>query len=225
MRSFNPLLAITLWITALSVSWKLYQNRPELLSWQFHARLQAGLQEFVTDHIQKRLPDATDIQFTSLWSRSIDDGKVKVFFEYQFQSLSEDHQVQSQLKGSALIGSTGQDPQKNWTIQEVHIDEQSVEYTPEVVRTPLAVDPKKSVSSKVEPDIDTLSHTNTDPVDTSTTTSKSSRVQVSQSTSTTMSQALSTTASSSSLSTLQNQSVSSEPASAIPVLPPLHLNE
>ena len=223
MKSFNPLLAITLWVTALFVSWSLYQNRPELLSWQFHARLQAGLQEFVTDHIQKRLPDATDIQFTSLWSRSIDDDKVKVFFEYQFQSPSD--QVQSQLKGSALLGSTGQDPQKSWTIQEVHIDEQSIEYTPEVVMTPLAVDSKKSISSKVEPDIDTLSHTSTGPIDTSTTTSQSSRVQVSQSISTTMLQALSTTTSSSSLSTLQNQSVSSEPTGTIPVLPPLHLNE
>lgn len=222
MKSFNPLLAITLWITALFVSWSLYQNRPGLLSWQFHARLQAGLQEFVTDHIQKRLPDATDIQFTSLWSRSIDDDKVKVFFEYQFQSPSD--QVQSQLKGSALLGSTGQDPQKSWTIQEVHIDEQSIEYTPEVVKTPLAVDFKKSIPSKVEPDIDTLSHTSTDPIDTSTTTSKSSRV-VSQSIPTTMLQALSTTTSSSSLSTLQNQSVLSEPTSTIPVLPPLHLNE
>ena len=222
MRTFNPLLAITLWVTALFVSWSLYQNRPELLSWQFHAGLQAGLQEFVTDHIQKRLPDATDIQFTSLWSRSIDDDRVKVFFEYQFQLLSD--QAQSQLKGSALLSSSSQDPQRSWTIKEVHIDEQSIEYTPEIVMTPLAVDFKRSASPKADLGTSSTS-TTSDPIGTSTVTSRPIQTQVLQSISTIMPQVSSTTTSSSSLSTLQNQSVLLEPASAIPVLPPLHLND
>ena len=214
MKFFNPLLTVALWIVALSVSWSLYQNRPELLSWQFHARLQAGLQEFVANHIQEKIPDVTDIQFTSLWSRFIHNDEVEVFFEYQFQSPG--HQTQSQLKGRALLNSN--DDKENWTIKEVHIDEQSVEYAPEIIITPLTDDSKGSMPKK--PNVDISSPITSDPVINTFTTTTAS-----QSTQTHISQLVSTTTSSSSLSTLQSQSISSKPTSTIPVLPPIHLND
>ncbi len=136
MKYFNPLLAIILWIVILCTSWYIYQgstSRSYQVSWEFHARLQKGLQEFVVNHIKENLPSATNIQFLSLWSELINDDEIKVFFEYQFQHPSEEQLTSSKLKGWALLNPASENPQESWTIKKVSIDQESIEYEPEVI--------------------------------------------------------------------------------------------
>lgn len=133
-------LTIGLWVVILFATWNMFQSsRPSAntLSWQSHVAIQMGLKEFVKNYIQEKLPSASDLQFTSLWSRNINDNNVKVFFEYQFQHPIEEQVTQSQLKGWALLNHLPQDPQNSWVIQNIQIDQQSVAYAPENIVIPL----------------------------------------------------------------------------------------
>ena len=133
MKSFNPLFMIIFWIAILYVSWKWYQGGDEVSSWEFHSRLQAGLQAFVIEHLETNIPDVTDIHFTSLWSSYVQDNEIKVFFEYEFKHSLEDQMTQSQLKGWALLNPTSQDIQESWSIKEIQIDKQSIDYEAETI--------------------------------------------------------------------------------------------
>ena len=133
MRSFNPLFMIIFWVTALYISWNLYQGGVGILSWEFHSRLQAGLQAFVVEHLEKNIPNVTDIQFTSLWSSYVRDNEIKVFFEYEFKHPLEDQMTKSQLKGWAILNPTDQDIQESWEVKEIQINRQSIDYDVETV--------------------------------------------------------------------------------------------
>ena len=133
MKSFNPLFLIIFWITALYISWNLYQGKGGVLSLEFHSRLQAGLQAFVVEHLEKNIPSVTDIQFTSLWSSYVQDDEIKVFFEYEFKHPLEDQMTKSQLKGWAILNPTGQDIQESWEVKDIQIDKQSINYEAETI--------------------------------------------------------------------------------------------
>ena len=133
MRVFNPLFMIIFWIATLYFSWRLYQGGVGVSSWEFHSRLQAGLQAFVIEHLEKNIPNVTDIQFISLWSSYIQDNEIKIFFEYGFKTPVDDQMTQSQLKGWALLNPTSQDIQKSWSIKEIQINKQSIDYGAEAI--------------------------------------------------------------------------------------------
>ena len=133
MKSFNPLFMIIFWIATLYFSWNWYQGGNGISSWEFHSRLQAGLKAFVIEHLEKSIPDVTDIKFTSLWSSYVRDDEIKVFFEYGFKHPLEDQMTQSQLKGWALLNPTDQDIQKSWDIKEIQINKQSIDYGAEEI--------------------------------------------------------------------------------------------
>ena len=148
MKSFNPLFMITFWMVALYFSWNWYRGGEGISSWEFHSRLQAGLQAFVVEHLEKNIPDVTDIKFTSLWSSYVRDDEIKVFFEYGFKHPLEDQMTQSQLKGWALLNPTDQDIQKSWDIKEIQINKQSIDYSAE----PIVISSAGSIDTSQEPD-------------------------------------------------------------------------
>ena len=157
MRVFNPLVIIIFWVAVLYFSWSLYQRRFGVSSWEFHSRLQAGLQAFVMEHLESNIPNVTDIKFTSLWSSYIQDDEIKVFFEYGFNQSVEDQVSKSQLKGWALLSPTSQDIQESWSIKDIQINKQSIDYDAEAIIVSIAgsvdtLDTEEEIDDVVLPD-------------------------------------------------------------------------
>lgn len=153
MKSFNPLLLIIFWLTALYISWNLYQGKEGVLSLEFHSRLQAGLRAFVVEYLEKSIPNVTDIQFTSLWSSYVQDDEIKVSFEYEFKHPLENQMTRSQLKGWAILNPTSQDIQESWEIKEIQIDKQSIDYEAEMIIVSSADSTDTSDSSNSTEDV------------------------------------------------------------------------
>lgn len=149
MGRSNSLVSLLLWVIILLGSWSLSQKASvsynSMLSWQSHVAIQMGLQEFVTNQIQEKLPDSQDIVFTSLWSEYLGEGNVKVFFEYAFKHPLDGKMTQSQLKGHALLKPQAENPQVAWVIQKVQINQEVLSYAPEVITLS---DPSDSMPEK-----------------------------------------------------------------------------
>ena len=180
MKSFNPLFMIIFWIAALYFSWSWYQGRFGVSSWEFHFRLQAGLQAFVIEYLEKNIPNVTDIKFTSLWSSYVQDDEIKVFFEYGFKQPIADQINESQLKGWALLSPTGQDIQESWSITDVQINKQSIDYEAEaiVISTVGSIDTPdtEEINDVVLPDREGITDADLSDTSTSSTTSILERV-------------------------------------------------
>lgn len=123
MRSLSWIVVVL----ALILSWN-YFEKSEGLSWENQVSIQLGLRDFIRSYIQTELPQATNIEFVSLWSERVSKDEVRVHFEYFFDHPAENDITRMQLKGSANLTPIESNPSSGWELGQIKIDAESLNF-------------------------------------------------------------------------------------------------
>ena len=133
MNTIGP--ALLLVLMAFSWEWQNFSN----LDWQDYNDVEHGLEDFIDGYIRENLPNASDIQFYDFRSESIDESKIRVFFEYKFNHPIEIdgtfEDTSLRLKGSTTLEKKMDEESEYWQMGEVNISEESISYLKELIVT------------------------------------------------------------------------------------------
>ncbi len=133
MNTIGP--ALLLALMAFSWEWQNFSN----LDWQDYNDVERGLEDFIDGYIRENSPNASDIQFYDFRSESIDESKIRVFFEYKFNHPIEIddtfEDTSLRLKGSTTLEKKMDEESEYWQMGEVNISEESISYLKELIVT------------------------------------------------------------------------------------------
>ena len=107
----------------LVFTWSLVQSDqkvPEIIN----AEIQDYLKVIITEYIQKKVPNISNINFNNIWSETIDSSKLKVHFKYSFdEDNSEIGKSENLIDGFAILNKSqlNQGEATEWTLDEIQI--------------------------------------------------------------------------------------------------------
>lgn len=137
MKFLNLILLVLL----LSWSWAVIQKRP-LMHQEIHYSIQTELKTLIETSIKSQLPSAQNVQFTRFWTESLGNKKMKASFLYSFEDSAAEATEQAQLsfEGYAILNrsteSSGDENVELWNLDELKIENNTIEYNNGVVITP-----------------------------------------------------------------------------------------
>lgn len=137
MKFLNLILLVLL----LSWSWAVIQKRP-LMHQEIHYSIQTELKTLIETSIKSQLPSAQNVQFTRFWTESLGNKKMKASFLYSFEDSAAEVSEQAQLsfEGYAILNrsteSSGDENVELWNLDELKIENNTIEYNNGVVITP-----------------------------------------------------------------------------------------
>ncbi|MCH2533997.1 MAG: hypothetical protein MK008_06115 [Bdellovibrionales bacterium] len=137
MKFLNLILLVLL----LSWSWAVIQKKP-LMHQEIHYSIQTELKTLIETSIKSQLPSAQNVQFTRFWTESLGNKKMKASFLYSFEDSAAEVTEQAQLsfEGYAILNrsteSSGDENVELWNLDELKIENNTIEYNNGVVITP-----------------------------------------------------------------------------------------
>jgi len=114
----------------MSVTWSWVQNDqnvPELI----HAEIQEDLQELISNSIKKQMPNSKNIEFKNVWSETLEEGKVKVHFDYSFDDSADSADSAGiALKGYAILKRQPSDDNRTelWASEKIQISNNHITF-------------------------------------------------------------------------------------------------
>lgn len=137
MKFLNLILLVLL----LSWSWAVIQKQP-LMHQEIHYSIQTELKTLIETSIKSQLPSAQNVQFTRFWTESLGNKKMKASFLYSFEDSAAEPNEQAELsfEGYAILNrsteSSGDENVELWNLDELKIENNTIEYNNGVVITP-----------------------------------------------------------------------------------------
>ena len=128
-------------VLLLSWSWAVIQKKP-LMHQEIHYSIQTELKTLIETSIKSQLPSAQNVQFTRFWTESLGNKKMKASFLYSFEDSAAEVTEQAQLsfEGYAILNrsteSSGDENVELWNLDELKIENNTIEYNNGVVITP-----------------------------------------------------------------------------------------
>lgn len=128
-------------VLLLSWSWAVIQKRP-LMHQEIHYSIQTELKTLIETSIKSQLPSAQNVQFTRFWTESLGNKKMKASFLYSFEDSAAEAAEQAELsfEGYAILNrsteSSGDENVELWNLDELKIENNTIEYNNGVVITP-----------------------------------------------------------------------------------------
>lgn len=127
-------LSLILVIAFLQLTWWFSQQKRDLSVSQ-HNKITTLIREYMTQAVKGKEPNATDIEFSSIYTEVVEEGKkMKAHFKFSYMQPSENGEASRiQRKGSFFIASEDGD---NWKAQVEQVNDVQVQFMETQTITP-----------------------------------------------------------------------------------------
>lgn len=134
-------LNLVLLVFILSWSWAVMQKQP-MVHQEIHYSIQTELKTLIENSIKTQLPTAQNVRFARFWTESMGASKIKASFLYSFEDAATQASEQADLsfEGYAILNksseNSGDKDIEFWNLDELKIENNTIEYNNGVVITP-----------------------------------------------------------------------------------------
>jgi len=123
-------ISLILFTVALVWTWNLVHSDSDI-SFETHSGIQEKLAVLISETIQAKRPQATDIMIEKIWTEVLSSAKVKAFFIYSFKDQTEESgPVTSQIRGEGILERQGDDGSGNdrWVLTKVQTSSDAIQF-------------------------------------------------------------------------------------------------
>ncbi len=115
---------------ALVGSWSLIHARRPIAE-SVHIGIQNDLKRVISEYIQNQLPNSQNLQFTRFWTETIKKDRVKAYFVYSFDDLTESGEpATTEIEGTALLNKVSESAEiVTWSFDELTILNNRIEFS------------------------------------------------------------------------------------------------
>jgi hypothetical protein len=148
-------LSLVIFGAALAWTWSLVHSSGPI-SFETHSGIQEKLAQLISDTIQTKRPNATEIVIQKIWTESltVKGDKVRAAFEYSFKDNSgAAGLITSDIKGEGILERQPEDGSGNdrWVLTKVHTSSDSIQFDEAMIVTPGAETPETPESAPAAP--------------------------------------------------------------------------
>lgn len=136
-------------VLILVFSWRTSQSKGNV-PFDVHVTIQSELETFIKDYITTELPSAKDIHFHRLWTEEMPDQRLKASFEYSFSDASVTDMPKATLAGTAVLSKNTADAAGGWSLDEVTINNEVIEFKERDVAPTEATEPDNRPAAETE---------------------------------------------------------------------------
>lgn len=128
-------------------TWHLSQAS-QLVPESVHLGVQTNLKRIITEYVQKNLPTAKEIKFDKMWTEVLKKDRLKAVFQYTFvEGNAESGDAKVAIEGFAILNKSDEtDDSMDWSFDELHILNNSVDY-----KDPIRITPNSGADLGTEP--------------------------------------------------------------------------
>lgn len=134
----RKILSLIVFTAALVWTWTLIHSSPAV-GFETHAAIQERLAGLILESIQKKKPEARNIEIVRLWTETLDENKIRAHFAYRFLEGGEGQESLDQvIEGEAVLHREPTDDARldPWIVQSVKTTSDSVNFSEGTVITP-----------------------------------------------------------------------------------------
>lgn len=133
MKFISPVIfgIAMIWTWSLSMA---SQPVPESV----HLGVQTNLKRIIAEYVQKNLATAKNVQFDKMWTEVLKKDRIKAVFQYSFvDTNAENGEAKVAIEGYAILNKSAEsDEAMEWSFDELHILNNSVDYKDPIRITP-----------------------------------------------------------------------------------------
>ncbi len=121
-----------------------HAKRP--VSESVHVGIQNDLKTIISEYVQQQLPNSKNLRFERFWTEVVKKDRVKASFIYSFEDSSgESGATTLQIEGSAILNKLNETQEvATWTLDELQIQDSSINFEEPVQITAVAGELEKS---------------------------------------------------------------------------------
>jgi hypothetical protein len=117
----KKILSLFVFFALLVWTWNVIHSSPAI-GFETHTAIQVKVAEMLTETLQAKRPNATQIEISNLWTEALAENKIHAVFVYKFQDKIDDSENTDQvIEGEAILSrQESEDPSiDNWKILEI----------------------------------------------------------------------------------------------------------
>lgn len=122
-------LGIAALMVALAATWNSTHDRSTPTA-HTHRLVQKELSQFIKGYVAEKMPSSTPVEFRSMWTETLPNGKIKAHFSYRFGTTGEQEPASLDLKGVAILtedkSATGEN--SHWALDQVSVENEAVDF-------------------------------------------------------------------------------------------------
>ena len=103
-----------------------------------HLGVQTNLKRIITEYVTKNLETAKNVQFDKMWTEVLKKDRIKAVFQYSFVDANKENgEAKVQIEGYAILNKSAEtETSMDWSFDELHILNNSVDYKDPIRITP-----------------------------------------------------------------------------------------
>jgi hypothetical protein len=117
---------------------------------ELHNSIQIEIQNFIQNYVHEHIPTMSGFKIRNLYTEILSEQQIKVYFDYIFETTdATEGQTRQELGGTAIIN---QMPDDKWSLDQIQINDEKLEFTNPVIITPDPSGPKEPEEDASEHD-------------------------------------------------------------------------
>jgi hypothetical protein len=120
-------LGVAALMVALAATWNSAHDRTTPTA-QTHRLVQKELSQFISGYVAEKMPQSSPVEFRSMWTETLPNGKIKAHFSYRFGTTGDHEPVNMDLKGVAVLteDATATGSTSRWALDHVSVENEAV---------------------------------------------------------------------------------------------------
>jgi hypothetical protein len=125
-------------------------NSEKSVSFEQHVQVQQELSQLIANYIKENLPQMTNFQMHSIYTKPPVKGFMEAHFSYNFTTtVNDNQQATTELSGFAVLRKIKDTPNQEWALEKIEIEGESLTFNDPIVITSDKDAAKKEVAPEV----------------------------------------------------------------------------